>query len=446
MDLVYNFLDTLSINENDNIIVAVSYGPDSMALLDIIKNHFNNKIICAHVHHNHRKESDEEARLLKEYCNKNNIVFEMMKIEEYKNNKFTEEEARNKRYIFFDELVQKYNSKYLFTAHHGDDLVETVLMKLVRGSSVKGYSGIKLLSKRNNYNLVRPLIYLTKEDIINYCSLKNIKYAVDKSNSDDEYTRNRFRNHVLPVLKEENINVHKQFLKFSTVLQEYDEYIDEVINSIYKKINKNNILDLKLLLDEKDIIIKKILMRFLYEKYDNKITLINESHILLIMNMIKNNKSTDKISLPNKINLIKSYNKIYFDKDLIYNNYCFMFDDYLELPNGYIIKQVETLENTTNYVTAFNKEDISFPLYVRGRLDGDKIEVLGMDGKKKIKDIFIDEKIDLSVRNNYPVLVDSKGKILWLPGLKKSKYDKSKTKKYDIIFKYYKEEKNDRTS
>jgi tRNA(Ile)-lysidine synthase len=162
--------------------------------------------------------------------------------------------------------------------------------------------------------------------------------------------------------------------------------------------------------------------------------------------MIKNNKSTDKISLPNKINLIKSYNKIYFDKDLIYNNDCFMFDDYLELPNGYIIKQVETLENTTNYVTAFNKEDISFPLYVRGRLDGDKIEVLGMDGKKKIKDIFIDEKIDLSVRNNYPVLVDSKGKILWLPGLKKSKYDKSKTKKYDIIFKYYKEEKNDRTS
>ena len=440
MDLVYNFLDTLSINENDNIIVAVSYGPDSMALLDIIKNHFNNKIICAHVHHNHRKESDEEARLLEDYCNKNNIVFEMMKIEEYKNNKFTEEEARNKRYIFFDELVQKYNSKYLFTAHHGDDLVETVLMKLVRGSSVKGYSGIKLLSKRNNYNLVRPLIYLTKEDIINYCSLKNIKYAVDKSNSDDEYTRNRFRNHVLPMLKEENINVHKQFLKFSTALQEYDEYIDEVINSIYKKINKNNILDLKLLLDEKDIIIKKILMRFLYEKYDNKITLINESHILLIMNMIKNNKSTDKISLPNKINLIKSYNKIYFDKDLIYNNYCFMFDDYLELPNGYIIKQVETLENTTNYVTAFNKEDISFPLYVRGRLDGDKIEVLGMDGKKKIKDIFIDEKIDLSVRNNYPVLVDSKGKILWLPGLKKSKYDKSKTKKYDIIFKYYKEE------
>ncbi len=440
MDLVYNFLDTLSINENDNIIVAVSYGPDSMALLDIIKNHFNNKIICAHVHHNHRKESDEEARLLEDYCNKNNIVFEMMKIEEYKNNKFTEEEARNKRYIFFDELVQKYNSKYLFTAHHGDDLVETVLMKLVRGSSVKGYSGIKLLSKRNNYNLVRPLIYLTKEDIINYCSLKNIKYAVDKSNSDDEYTRNRFRNHVLPMLKEENINVHKQFLKFSTALQEYDEYIDEVINSIYKKINKNNILDLKLLLDEKDIIIKKILMRFLYEKYDNKITLINESHILLIMNMIKNNKSTDKISLPNKINLIKSYNKIYFDKDLIYNNYCFMFEDYLELPNGYIIKQVETLENTTNYVTAFNKEDISFPLYVRGRLDGDKIEVLGMDGKKKIKDIFIDEKIDLSVRNNYPVLVDSKGKILWLPGLKKSKYDKSKTKKYDIIFKYYKEE------
>ena len=202
MKLVYDFLEKLYINKDDNIVVAVSYGPDSMMLLDVIKNFYKeNKIICAHVHHNHRKESDMEALELESYCKKNDITFEMMKINAYKNNKFTEEEARNKRYEFFDELMKKYESKYLFTAHHGDDLVETILMRLARGSSLKGYSGISLISKRGCYNLVRPLLYVTKEDILSYCENNKISYAVDKSNLDNNYTRNRYRNKVLPLLK-----------------------------------------------------------------------------------------------------------------------------------------------------------------------------------------------------------------------------------------------------
>ena len=195
MQNVYNFLDNLGINKNDTLIVGVSYGPDSMFLLSLLKTYFNNnKIVCAHVHHNHRKESDKEALDLKKYCDENNIIFEFMKIDSYVNNKFTEEEARNKRYEFFDELMNKYNAKYLFTAHHGDDLTETILMRIVRGSSIGGYSGIQLTSKRNNYELVRPLLYLNKEFIVNYCDENNIPYAVDITNLTDEQTRNRYRN------------------------------------------------------------------------------------------------------------------------------------------------------------------------------------------------------------------------------------------------------------
>ena len=114
MDLVDEFLKTLNINKNETLIVAVSYGPDSMALLHHLNKFYSeNKIICAHVHHNHRKESDEEARLLKEYCDKNNIIFEFMKIDSYTNGRFTEGEARKNRYEFFDKIMTKYNSKYL---------------------------------------------------------------------------------------------------------------------------------------------------------------------------------------------------------------------------------------------------------------------------------------------------------------------------------------------
>ena len=447
MKSVYDFLENLNIKKNDNIIVAVSFGPDSMMLLDVIRNYYTkNKIICAHVHHNHRKESDEEALLLQKYCNENNIKFEMMKINTYKNDRFTEEEARNKRYEFFDLLMNKYNSKFLFTAHHGDDLIETILMRLTRGSSLKGYSGIPLVSKRGCYNLVRPLLYLTKQNIVNYCEENKIPYAVDKSNLDDDYTRNRYRNHILPELKKENKDVHKHFLKFSTALQEHEEFIHRITDDLYKRIIIDDFIDVNLLLKEDELLIKRVLMKYLYEIYKDDISLLNDTHIMLILDLLKSSKTNIRLTLPNKINLIKSYNRLYFDKEKAYNNYCFVLDKSVKLPNGYTAKIVENLDNTTNYFAAFNKNDIEFPLFVRTKQDGDKMEVLNMNGAKKIKDIFIDEKIDIIKRKDYPVLVDNSGKILWLPGLKKSKYDRSKKGNYDIILKYYKEEENDRTN
>ncbi len=446
MDSVNEFLKTLNINKNDTLIVAVSFGPDSMALLNIIKRVYpNNKIVCAHVHHNHRKESDIECDELRKYCVKSKIDFEFMKIESYKNDMFTEEEARSKRYSFFDSLIKKYGSNYLFTAHHGDDLVETVLMRIIRGSSLKGYAGIPLISKRKSYNLIRPFLFVTKDDILSYCNENNISYAVDKSNSDDSYTRNRYRKYVLPCLKQENPLVHKQFLKFSTVLNEYDNYFEKVIDKLYPSVITQNEINVSELLKQDDLIIKRLIMRYLYDNYKEEITYVESDNIDLVLSLVKSKKTCSEISLPRKKTLIKSYNKIYFDNGFKYNDYCFVFDGYEKLPNDFIINKIGNLENTTNYVTAFNSQDISFPLYIRNVINGDKIEVLGLNGSKKVHDIFITEKIPKRFREVYPLLVDSEGKILWIPGVKKSKYDKSKQGKYDIILKYYKEEKNDRT-
>lgn len=446
MKSVYDFLKTLNVSIHEPLIIAVSYGPDSMALLDVISKIYpKNKIICAHVHHNHRKESDLEYESLKKYCIKHNFIFEFMKIDSYKNNKFTEEEARNKRYEFFEKLVQKYNSKYLFTAHHGDDLIETILMRITRGSTLKGYCGISLTNKRKNYSLIRPFLFVTKDDLLNYCEKNKVPYAVDKSNLDDKYTRNRYRKYVLPCFKQENPFVHKQFLKFSTLLNEYDDYFNKLINEIYPTIVSENMINVDKLLKYDDLIIKRLVMRYLYNNYENDIININNDNTELILSLIKSKKPNGKVSLPNKKTLVKSYNKIYFAESKEYNDYCFVFSGYEVLPNGFAIKQINSLENTTNYVTAINSNEVCLPLYVRNVMNGDKMEILGLNGTKKINDIFITEKVCKHIRNSYPVLVDSKGVVIWLPGLKKSKYDKSKHGKYDIILKYYKEEKNDRT-
>ena len=444
MQEVYNFLNSLNINKNDTLIVGVSYGPDSMFLLYLLKTYFkDNRVVCAHVHHNHRKESDEEEKELKKYCIDNDIIFEYMKIESYTNDKFTEEEARSKRYEFFEELLRKYNSKYLFTAHHGDDLIETVLMRLVRGSSINGYAAISLVSNRDNYKLVRPLLYLTKDDILKECKENNIPFAIDITNLSDEQTRNRYRNNVLPFLKKENKGVHKKFLDFSSKLKEYNDFVNMYVDDIFERIVSDNIIDINKLLNEKDLIIKKVLEKFLYFNYGNDIKLISDKNVDLIIKMMKSNKSNDVIIMPKKKSIIKSYNKLYFDNNTEYNDYCMLLDDYTLLPNNYVIRRVDKRDNNSNYITLLNSKEIKMPLYVRNRLDGDKIEILNMSGSKKVKDIFIDEKIDKTLRKNYPVVVDSNGTILWIPGIKKSKYDKSKKGNYDIILKYDKEVYNE---
>ena len=151
MERAYHFLKEI-LKDNDTVVVAVSAGPDSMALFDTLislKQEKQINIICAHVNHNTgRLGQNEEQAYVEEYCKKNKVIFELLKIDSYSDNNF-ESEAREKRYQFFDELIKKYKAKYLLTAHHGDDLVETILMRIVRGSTLKGYSGFsKIVDKK----------------------------------------------------------------------------------------------------------------------------------------------------------------------------------------------------------------------------------------------------------------------------------------------------------
>jgi len=198
------------IKKDDTIVVATSGGPDSMCLLHLLcelNRELNFKIVVAHINHNLRKESLEEAEYVKKFAEENKLIFEYREIKEYNNN--VESDAREKRYIYFKEIVNKYQAKYLMTAHHGDDLMETILMRLTRGSSLKGYSGFKKVTKVDNFMIIRPLITLTKKEITDYMDTNNFKYFVDKSNFSRKYTRNRYRLDALPFFKKENKNVKK---------------------------------------------------------------------------------------------------------------------------------------------------------------------------------------------------------------------------------------------
>ena len=150
------YIKNIDLNNDKYIVIGVSTGPDSMALLHMLQKNLNCKLVCAHINHNIRKQSNEEEIFLKEYCKNNNIIFESLKITSYTENNF-ENEARKKRYQFFESLLTKYNSHNLFLAHHGDDLIETVIMKIIRGSNLEGYAGIKTISHLKKYQI--PFLY-----------------------------------------------------------------------------------------------------------------------------------------------------------------------------------------------------------------------------------------------------------------------------------------------
>lgn len=439
MKKVIKFLkNTIKLKAGDAIVIANSGGPDSMALmyvLEQLRKTIDIKIICAHVNHNIRKESDSEQHFLEEYCNNHNTTFECMKIEEIIDDNF-ENHARKIRYNYFDKIVKKYNANYLMTAHHGDDLIETVLMRIVRGSTLKGYSGFEKIIEKNNYKIVRPLVFLTKSEIQQFDIENNIPYVIDQSNFKETYTRNRYRKTVLPFLKNEDKNVHNKFLKFSNTLLEYNEYVNKETNKKIDGIYKNNELDIKKY-NELDIIIQKqIIYTILEEIYNDNLMLVNDRHIELIINLIKSNRSNSEIDLPDNIKIVKSYNLLkVFKNSLKSDKYEFEITELIELPDGHKIKKVNNDDKNDNNICRLLSNEIDLPLYVRTRTNGDKIE-LKKSGHKKIKDVFIDCKVPIDKRDNYPVVVDSTGKIIWLPGIKKSKFTKSKNEKYDIIFKY----------
>lgn len=433
---VLKYLSNL-LNENDTIVTAISGGPDSMCLLDILKKVRNNKqlkIVVAHVNHNVRIESYDEYEKVKQYCIDNDMIFEGMKIEKYTKDNF-HDYARTVRYKFFEQLINKYGAKYLMTAHHGDDLIETVLMRIVRGSNINGYSGFVKEKELDNYCLVRPLIEKTKKEIQDYMDNNNLWYAIDKSNLKDVYTRNRYRKYILPKLKEEDKNVHKKFLKFSNKINDVSNFLEKYTDRKYKRIISLNKIDIKLLKREEKVIIDNILSRYLKYYYKNDIYLINDANTTSIYNCIMSNKSNMVIDIPGDFKFVKAYNYAYIINSSEIVKYKYEIKDEVKLEFG-TIKVVDDSSETDNNIIYLNSKDIKLPLYVRSRKNGDRMCVKNMQEKKKVKSIFIDSKIPINDRDKYPIVVDSNDEILWIPGLKKSKFDSKNTQSYDIILKY----------
>jgi tRNA(Ile)-lysidine synthase len=276
------------INKKDAVILGVSGGPDSVFLLQQCLNlagTYPFKIIVAHINHNLRgKESDEDERFVKKMAKQKGLVFETIKLKPIKKGNI-EEEARNHRYRFFNLLLIKHKAKWIVTAHHKNDNIETVLFNLIRGSYLDGLTGMEIASPQRK--ILRPLLNVSKEEIIKQLKKDKATYRTDKSNFDLRLSRNLLRHKIIPLIKKINSNFENTFMANIALLKETADMINNLTER-WLKTNKN--LPLSGFLEGPLTLQKKILSK-IYKNIHGNSDKFNQKHLAQILAMLNKNRS-----------------------------------------------------------------------------------------------------------------------------------------------------------
>ena len=311
------------IKSGDTIVIGVSGGSDSMALLNILNNlkeKLNIKLYVAHINHMIREEADEETEFVKDFCAKINVEFFAKKVkveEEAKKQRIgTEEAGRNIRYEFFEEVAKRVGANKIATAHNNNDNAETVLMNLIRGTSISGLKGIE---KVRDGRFIRPIIECSREEIEEYCKENNLNPRYDKTNDENIYTRNKIRNLLIPFLKKEfNPNIIEGINRLSQIATEEEQFINKTVEKEYKKLSltvnnneKRIILDLKEF-NKLDYAIKSKLILYTISKAYGTANGIEKIHIDDIIKLCYNNIGNKYLSPRAGIKIYVKKGKIYF--------------------------------------------------------------------------------------------------------------------------------------
>lgn len=400
------------IKKSDRILVALSGGPDSVALLHILlklKKNYNIEIGAAHINHSLRGEASDGDEVFVQELGKKyyfDIYTKKIDVRKYaKDNNIGEEEAgREIRYDFFHKICKKYKYNKIATAHNLDDNIETFLFRLMRGTSLEGLSAIPV--KRDN--IIRPILNQKKKDILYFLNSNRLSYRIDESNNETDYTRNKIRLNLIPYIEKEfNAN-------FVDCLYPLINEIDGVNSYIKKDIEEavqNDYLDIKVLLSYDEVIRKKIFRNYM-EKYPVE---ISRKKIDSIEDIIFS-EGYKEIDLGQGYFFVKEYEKMYIRKEnkkISNKNKIALEINGKIMYNGYRIesKLVDNIPKKGKFYY-FDYDKIDKNIFVRSRKEGDRFIPFGMKNNKKLKNFFIDTKIEREKREIMPIIVSGTDIIL----------------------------------
>jgi tRNA(Ile)-lysidine synthase len=403
-------------HSSQRILLAVSGGADSMLMLHFFTtNGFS--VAVAHCNFKLRgEESDGDEHFVAEYCNAHNLSFYVkhFKTREYAQEKgiSIEMAARELRYGWFDEIIRQHHFDYLATAHHQDDVIETFLINLSRGSGVRGLSGIQPKSGK----IIRPMLFTSRTEILNYCAQLNIEFRIDSSNEDTVYKRNLIRHEIIPLLEQVNPAFRRNALKTIGTLNETGQLFLQRMNEIRAAVFSDDELGAMIHIEKLLTFhpIKTILFELIREfgfhpeqiddiidslKKDSGRRFYAENYRLI----------KDREYLLIAPNPVGPENLVYIDVDCLKLNYP------IHLSFEQIERTTDFRYSTNPNVVDFDFDKLVFPLILRHWKEGEYFQPLGMTGLKKLSDFFIDGKFSIPEKENAWILA-SGDRIVWIVG------------------------------
>ncbi|MEG0132864.1 MAG: tRNA lysidine(34) synthetase TilS [Clostridium sp.] len=409
------------IEYGDTIVVGFSGGPDSLALLHIlmsIRNEYNLSLHAVHINHMIRgEEALRDENFCKEFCKLNNIDFHLKREDVNslaKKLKITSEEAgRMVRYQFFNEVLNGNEKGKIALAHNLNDNGETIIMRFLRGSSLLGMSGIR--PKRDN--IIRPIIECTRKEIENYCEINNLNPVIDSTNLQEIYTRNKIRLNLIPyIIKNFNSNILENLNSNSVIARDEEDFLSGISNETLKSLiisdgyNREKFNNLH-------IALRRRVLRVIIGNVLGDINGIESKHIDILIEFISSGESGKVINIKKGLVCSLSYNifNIYINKQQEKKK--------LEISIKDIINSEVNIEDMVLRFSLVDYSDYSKDnsssiyidvdsildrLVIRGRNNGDYIYIQGINGKKKLKDLFIDNKVPREKRDKAVLIaVDS---------------------------------------
>lgn len=407
-----NFIEENNlIEKGDSIVSAVSGGSDSVFMLEMllaIKDDYDLKIIVSHVNHGLRgAEAQRDEDFVKKLAEKNGLIYEVEHIDMAgyaKEHSLTCEEAGRKlRYLFFEEIKEKYKADKVAIAHNENDVAETTFLNIFRGTGLDGLESIPL--RRDCY--IRPILCFEKSEILEFLKENNIHYVDDSTNFTNDYKRNMIRNEIIPFIKKNfNENIVSSMSRLASIAKENNLYLEDIINDKYIDIVKDNTIDREGFNElnhyEKTLVLRKFLRDNL--NYLNNISKDNIEDMIKLISL----DSGKKYDIDGKHYLVNDFDKTIFKKldinelseeisldfklDKVYNIYGSKFK--------FVLSDKILSKKYLDYDLLTGK------LSLRNRRSGDRFNPFGMKGSKKIKDYFVDKKVSSDDRSKVLFLMN----------------------------------------
>lgn len=460
--------DNSMISKGDRVLVALSGGPDSvclLALLNELKDILNIEIFAAHLNHCLRgKEADKDQDYAKGLCEEVGIPFfekkEDINILGKKLGMSSEMAGRKARYDFFEEIKQKNHIDKIALAHNANDQAETLLMRIMRGTGMDGIEGIKPIRDKI---YIRPILCATRKEIEEYCSEKNLKPRIDKTNLEPIYSRNKVRLELIPYIEENfNQDIVSTLNRFSSIATLDNSYLEEMAEKKYGKyvsVKNHNIIIDKQCFEEHEAIIIRIIRKSFYE-ISGSLNNFQYNHIWDIINLQKKyggktidlpmdimaeniygsivmkHKNQQNLEDKSVLNIDLEENKINNFKKGLFVGRIFNYNVFIKL--------IENNENINLKGSKYVKFFQFIPgksITIRNKNQGDRFQPYGMNGSKKLKDFFMDLKIPKEEREITPIVLFDDA-IVWVVGYRTSNSFKIDNKMRDVLEIRFEREEN----